>query len=542
MTPESKFSSKPSRRLNPSKLATVAVLLLGVTAFASRTFAETRTLLMVDDHDILYRAGTERVVHPLQRYSDKAIIPADKPWEQLIGYTSVHRDPKTGKYQLWYQAYSGGRSDDRKLKCVVAYAESDDGISFTKPEFEMFPFLGQPSNIVLDSNAGYGDRYGASVIVDPHEQDATKRYKMAYYDWSEENGREEAGLHVAFSPDGIHWSKHPGILLKTSYGRYREPPFSDEPPFLDVPATETKSIRKLRFYPLTMSDVIDVFWDPPHQEFVINSKMWIDGPEGSGAWKNAVGQTRSKDFIHWSEAKLVFAPDDRDNPFHGFHGAPTFFHKGRYLSQLQVMDRRYDLQDHIELIVSVDGQTWNRPFRATPFLGRSELGKFDSQSLWSSTPPVVCDDEIRFYYGAYNHAPRSGSKVDASERSGVGLATLPLDRFGGIRPLAKSEQPTLGSRKVENIGQVTFKPIDLTDVQGLTVNADASLGSVRVEILTDKGYRIRGYTKQDATPLKGDELRHQVAWKQGQLKALPAGKYVLRIHLDNATLYAIDIF
>ncbi len=200
--------------------------------------AKGRTILLVDDHEVLYRSGTERVSHAARRYSDKAIIVANKPWERLIGYTSIYRDPETGKYQLWYQAYSGGRSGDLNLKCVVAYAESDDGISFTKPELDLFPFLGQSSNIVLDSNAGFGDRYGASVVVDPHEKDSSRRYKMAYYDWGDADGREEAGLHVAFSPDGVHWTKHPGTLLKTSYGRYREPPFSDDDPYQEIPATE----------------------------------------------------------------------------------------------------------------------------------------------------------------------------------------------------------------------------------------------------------------------------------------------------------------
>jgi len=529
-----------------TSLVLAASLAILPTAFAQASdepkpgMAQGRTILLVDDHDVLYRAGTKRVIHPAQRHSDKALIVADKPWEMLIGYTSVYRNPKTGKYQLWYQAYSGGRSGDKKLKCVIAYAESDDGVAFTKPEFDLFPFLGEPSNIVLDSNGGFGDRYGASVIVDPQEKDPAKRYKSLYYDWSEVNGREEAGLHAAFSPDGIQWTKHPGTLLNTSYGRYREPPFSDEEPYIDIPATATKPKLKRIFYPLTMSDVIDVFWDPPHQEYVVNSKMWIDGPAGTGAWKNAVGQTRSKDFIHWSEAKLLFAPDDQDNPFHGFHGAPTFYHKGRYLSQVHVMDRRYDLQDDIELMVSVDGQRWERPFRDEYFLARSKPGAFDSLSIWSSTPPVVLDDEIRFYYGGYNTARTGADKAPQSEKSGVGLATIPLDRFGGVRPLAESKQPTLGSRPVENIGQVTFKPLDLKGVKQITINANATKGAVQVELLNEQGYRVRGYAKLDATPLEGDSLRHQVSWKEHQLKDLPPGKYSLRVHLDNATLYAVD--
>ena len=102
--------------------------------------AKGRTLLMVDDHDILYRSGTNRVLNPAQRHSDRPLIAMDKKWEVGIAWTSAYRNPNTGKYQLWYQAYAGGRAGDKRLKCVVCYAESDDGITFTKPELDLFPY------------------------------------------------------------------------------------------------------------------------------------------------------------------------------------------------------------------------------------------------------------------------------------------------------------------------------------------------------------------------------------------------------------------
>jgi hypothetical protein len=527
-----------------TKLAILTILL--IASFVRPTAAEDvvapakgRTLLLVDDHDVLYRSGTQRVAVIPTRHSEKALIPADKEWEMLIGYTSVYRNPQTGKYQLWYQAYAGGRGGDRKLKCVVCYAESDDGITFTKPELDLFPFKGQKSNIVLVSNAGTGDRYCASVIVEPDEPDPAKRYKMAHYDWSVMNGKDIPGVQVAFSPDGIHWTKHPGTLLETPYGRYVQPPFSDEDPYVEISATDKKPAQKrLNYPPPKMSDVIDVFRDPVNKDYVINAKMWVDGPDGGGAWKNVVGQTRSKDFIHWSRP-TVLIPFADDEPFAEFHGGATFFHKGRYFSLLQKMDRRFDLQDDIELAVSVDGQNWQRPFRDQLFLPRSPKGMFDSQSIWSSTPPVVLDDEIRFYYGAYNYAPRDGLKVESSQKSGIGMVRLPLDRFGGVKPVARSDQTTLVQRPLENIGQVTFKTLDLKGVTSITVNADASKGGVRVEMLNADGYRIRGFSKDDASAIQGDGLRHPVKWKDKSVGDLSAGGYMLRVHLDNAALYAI---
>lgn len=68
---------------NPTlfKSSGLALLLIALASPACAA-AEPETILMVDDHEILYRSGTERVVHPLRRQSEKAIIVADKPWEK----------------------------------------------------------------------------------------------------------------------------------------------------------------------------------------------------------------------------------------------------------------------------------------------------------------------------------------------------------------------------------------------------------------------------------------------------------------------------
>lgn len=127
-----------------------------------------RTLLLVDDHHVLYRSGTRRVFHPAKLNPTNPVIREDKPWEMAIGWTSVVRHPETGRYQLWYQAYAGGRDARKSHKCVVCLAESDDGVTFTKPnsgihdfKTDRKPFAGHhtETNIVLLGDGGYGDRY-----------------------------------------------------------------------------------------------------------------------------------------------------------------------------------------------------------------------------------------------------------------------------------------------------------------------------------------------------------------------------------------------
>ena len=51
---------------------------------------------------------------------------------------------------------------------------------------------------------------------------------------------------------------------------------------------------------------------------------------------------------------------------------------------------------------------------------------------------------------------------------------------------------------------------------------------------------MRGYSRDDAVPIKGNSLRHRVSWNKRRLDQLPAGNYLVRIHLDDATVYAVS--
>ncbi len=493
--------------------------------------AAERTLLMVDDTDILYRSGTKRVLCPLTRSAANPIVKnGQRPGESAIAWVSVYRDPATGKYQMWYQAFAGNASHDKTRRCVVSYAESDDGIKFTHPNLGLFDFNGiKDTSIVLVANGGTSDRYGALVVVDPRDPDINRRYKMAYFDFTRDSsGHEYPGLNVAFSPDGIHWTKCPmGTLSLTSRGNHGEPvPFQND---TNRPWT----------IPLSMADAYDVFYDVPRQCFVNYSKMWIDGPDGGMYWKHAMGRIESKDFIHWSKPQLILTPDDADPPWVEFHTTPVFYYDERYFCALQILDRatRGGVVD-VELATSADGFHWERNFRQPFWLARSAGHEFDSGSIFLAAQPIVVGDVIRFYYGAYGSGATGGT--DYNFANGIGFATMPLDRFAGLRPLARSDQPTL-KHPLENIGQVTLKPIKLGPSTSIEVNADASAGEIRVEVLDADGKRVRGFSDDEAIPIKGDSLKHAVQWKAQKASDLPEKQYLLRIHLSNATVFAVTL-
>jgi hypothetical protein len=489
------------------------------------------TILLADETSILYRSGTERIATSFKRYKDNPVIKQDHPWEDAIGWSSIYRNTETGKYQLWYQGYAKDQVEERTQDHPVCYAESDDGIHFEKPMFDLFPIKGSPkNNIVMLGNGGYSYRYGCWIVVDTDSEDISRRYKMSYFDFSGEEENENPGLHVAFSPDGIHWTKHPeGPLSLMGHGRGKYAP--------TLPFEDDNSNPWLR--PLTASDAVDCIYDPVREVYAIYGKMWIDGPDGNMYWKHAMGRIESKDFINWSQPELLIAPDENDPPSVEFHAAPAFYYQGYYFSPLQILNRAVGggVID-IELAISKDGKSWQRPFQNQFVLERGKEGTFDSGSIFTNASPVILDDEIRFYYGGYSGG--ATNPADRGKLTGIGMASIPKDRFTGIRPVPISDQPTL-REPLEYRGQITLKPLDLTGAQEITLNADASLGSIQVELLNASGYRIRGYSQEDAISLSGDSFHHSIKWKDHALRDLPAGSYHLRIHLERATVYAITL-
>jgi hypothetical protein len=502
-----------------------------------------RTLLFVDDHDVLYRAGTRRFLNPPVRHLRNPLIAEDKPWELAIGWTSVFRHPESGKYQLWYQAYAGSRAREKTHECVVCYAESDDGVTFAKPNLGLFDFNGEQStNIVLLGSGVLGHRYCNSVIVDPRDADPARRYKMAFSDWSKDaDGSVWVGMHVAFSPDGVRWTKHAEAPRYRLYHGVKkvQPPFVGENPYHEIASPDGRVRHQARL-PMTLSDACDVTFDPHRERFVIYGKMWIGGPDGGLGWKHGMGRSESRDFLNWSKPQLVCTPDDADGPLE-FHTSPVFIHRERYFSLSQVLNRAGGGVMDIELMVSRDGIEWERPFRQPYFIPRSPSAQFDSGTILTNSNLIIHGDELRIYYGAYSSgAIGGGANITGDQQSsGVGLVTLPMDRFAGIR--SQPEQPTPKSKTPPNIGQITLKPLDFAGVGEITFNANAAGGAVWGEVLDEDGYRVPGFDKANSIPLTTDSLRHPLAWKDRKLSDLPPGRHHLRLHLQQAEVFAVTL-
>lgn len=483
--------------------------------------SDARTVLMADAEAILYHSGLEQVQGRPERIATNPVIANDKPWEVAIAYCSIQQNPSTGLYQCWYQSYAGSRAQDPTRRVVLCYATSKDGLVWEKPSLGLYDFNGDPdTNIVLVGNGGRSVNYGASVLIDSRDADPGRRYKLAYWDFAPTEASERPGLCVAFSPDGVHWTKHPQApLLQGAYGESTQPPFQAD-------AAQEPQTRP------SISDVMDLMWDPVGAHFSLYTKTWVDAPDGRRFWKRAIVRSTSTDFVHWTAPEMILHPNRPDDG--QFHGLSVVHAHGLYLGLLQRLDfGGFDQGGSgrmpAELIWSQDGQHWQRPFSDDWFLPlHPDSTAFDAGCLWTSATVMHHEKASYLYYGAY---PSWHADFNA-QGTGIGVRVLPRDRWVGLHPQGE-------------IGQVTFKPWHIEAGSHLTLNADASEGELRVEWLDASGYRIQGLTQTDGPPLKGDHLEHRPKWKtrtpSGSASNTPSGMAQLRVHLQGATLYAVTL-
>lgn len=109
----------------------------------------------------------------------------------------------------------------------------------------------------------------------------------------------------------------------------------------------------------------------------------------------------------------------------------------------------------------------------------------------------------------------------------------------GAAFLRKDGYVSLESDGSGTVGIVETKPIRFSG-RHLFVNADASAGTIQVELCNASGEPLHGFGREDVRPLTTDDLRHRVEWDAtADLSDLVGKAVVLRFHLDGyAPLYS----
>jgi hypothetical protein len=226
-----------------------------------------RRELFVDHHLIEELDGVRLALGSPQR--GEAVLRFDRPWEYAAGFVTVLKDGP--KYRMYYR---GGRKTPEGVFDVngevVCYAESDDGINWTKPALGLHAYPGHAeTNIIIGPTEHRIGHNFSPYLDDRAGVPRDERYKAVA--GKGPTGEPSPGLFRYVSADGIHWR-----------------PFSPEPLFAG--------------YALDSLNVLT--WLPAEQCYAIYLRTWSEGgtpeqPKFKGI--RTISRSTSKDFVHWSK-------------------------------------------------------------------------------------------------------------------------------------------------------------------------------------------------------------------------------------------------
>lgn len=429
--------------------------------------------------------GLTRVFHAAEKYPKNPIIVKEHKWEGWGPYVYGTILWDDGKLRMWYQGIGGDAAD-------VMYAESGDGLHWTKPELGIVEYAGSIKNNIVGPR---GVCHIPSVIKAPGASTPDRQWAMYGY--------ATGGPAVAYSPDGLHWDWN------------RKP--------------EQQAL-------FSSSDVTNFFHDPYTKRYTATYKT-------TTRRHRAVGVAVSDDGLKWRKAVegAVFGADDLDADATQVYGMPVFPYQGTYVglpwmyharwikygrySKPEVM---YEAQEgsartvDVQIAWSHDLRQWTRTPERKPFIALGPEGAWDSKMIYTARSPVIVGDKLFFYYGGFDTIHDDNK----DPKGAIGLATLRLDGFCSMRA-GEKEGWLISRREVFNTPKVT-------------INAKCAPGGYVTAELVDRNNKvIPGFSRMDCIAFRGDSVKHELVWRTQQFpKKLIDRDKKIRFYVKHADLYS----
>lgn len=415
------------------------------------------------------------------------LIAADSAWDNMgiSPYATFLHDG--GRYRCWYECYWG--KDGKVAGGGLAYAESDDGVTWRKPALGLVEFGGSKANSLVLIQPD-GCPHGHGIFVDPTAP-AAERYKLIWCCWT----ATERSIWAAVSPDGLTWQRLPRAVIYDQNA-------------------DTQNVCR---------------YDEVLGKYVLYTRQ-RDGR----MQRRGINRSESADFRRFPPSEPVFETSPLDPPDWDLYSSGYLRWPGAaaaHLMQLSVYRHTADILE-INLATSRDERVWHRPLGREPWLTDAP----DQPARWPSiyaTSSIVPGGpgEWHTFFGAgprYHNEPWNGDP-----RSALYHTTLREDGFMSL----SSE------------GRGGFWTVPFVFGSGqLSLNLRTRYsGFVRCEVLdagigdtgeaTTVGKPITGFSLDDCTPLTGDQTTVVPAWRGGSLEQLRGRS--LRLHVD---LYKSDLF
>lgn len=239
-----------------SSLILAGLILIGSPIHAAEPIdIGSRLELFVDDYLIAEKKGEIALVM-LRPEPKEVVLVTDSDWEGNTSlFCSLFRD--RGIYRMIYR----GSQHDKKLnemhEEVTCYAESKDGIHWTKPKLGIYEFDGSKDNNIILREKTASHNFTAFIDENPDASPEARFRALA--------GKHSYGLRAFQSADCLHW-KH-----------------SHEKPVITNGAFDSQNLA---------------FWDPHRGEYRAYWRYAMPNQDPKKQWKSIRTGT-SKDFITW---------------------------------------------------------------------------------------------------------------------------------------------------------------------------------------------------------------------------------------------------
>ena len=442
--------------------------------------------LFIDNFIIERSINISKSLHSPE--SKGPVLTGDKNFQQT-GVQTRNAPQWNSQKKAWewfYWAYYDSSTDARKDH----YAISKDGINWDKPDLGLYEFNGA-KNMPYDLPGGptIKGRYMYHILRDEIGQDSSKRYKGFF------GSRDRK---IGFSPDGLKW-EFPDIPMIPSY------------------------------------DESHLTYDEQSEQFIASVKLHTE-------WGRSVYLSTSKDFMEWSDPKLIFHADEIDNENrikriqfaadHPEYLAPPVIEDRGYTAQVYQMaimpyqgiyigfplmlnpagpsGNNFTGLNQTELTVSRDLYNWERVANRELFLG---IEKWDSKNfgtgqLMPTSRPIIKDDgEIWIYYNAIRtrglmelYPKDIQDFLNENIGSAICLATLRPDGFVSL--------------DAKNQGVVITKPIKINRNSSIHINVDSTNGYLAAEVLDPVSMEpLPGYTFENCEKISEDSTDKKINWK-----------------------------
>ena len=481
-------------------LSLLAVCAAALAADAQPIDIGHRKQLFIDSRFIADQKNVTLTMNPAQRTGEACLV-ADQALERgWIGsyLTVIHEGDR---FRMWYEAFHWGPVGDRASAplCKLCYAESEDGIHWTKPHLGLYDFDGsRDNNLVFHGRANW--IHGCCVFVDPTAPPG-ERYKMIYGDRYREEGRATAG---AYSSDGIHWQAY-------------------EPRFIVKRGTDTQNIA---------------FYDTRINKYVAYQRLNNHENTEYPYDIRAVCRAEASEFTSFSKPVVVMEADERDPAYCDIYNNAITLYPYAQDAYIGFPSIFYHSDGSLvpQLAISRDGVQWSRPWRE-PFIELGPEGSFDCRTIYVGASLVRAGDELWLYYGAQRHPhgakqlPKRLASVVTAETEYEGTISRAVLRLDGF---VSADTPMSG-------GELTTPPLVFAGSRlELNMNA-AGGGEVIVELLDEEGKAIEGFSADDADPLYYNNVRAVATWRGNpDVSALQGQSVRLRLTMRATKLYAFQ--